>query len=85
MKKFMIVGLFYFAVVNQSLSIAFAASPPKEMMTEVINTSVGSSYGKFEELVDCVKDMGNNISWEEIKNGWIMKTQNTDVMTKKNK
>jgi hypothetical protein len=83
MKKFMIIGLVYFAVVNQSLPIAFAASPPKEMMTEVINTPVGISYGKFGELVDCVKGMGNNVKWEKINNGWIMKTQNTDVMTKK--
>ena len=82
MKKFMIVGLFYFSVVNQSLSIAFAASPPKEMMKEIINTSVGASYGELGELVDCVKGMGNNINWEKIDNGWIMKTQNADVMTK---
>lgn len=83
MKKYSIICLVYFAIVNQSLPIVFAASPPKEMMAEVINTSVGASYGELGELVDCVKGMGNNVNWEKIKNGWIMKTQNTDVMTKK--
>ena len=80
MKKIVIVGLVYFAL---SGTIVLAASPPKEMMTEVINTSLGASYGEFGELVDCVKGMGNKLSWEKITNGWIMKTQNTDVMTKK--
>ncbi|MEI7816616.1 MAG: hypothetical protein WCI45_05415 [Desulfuromonadales bacterium] len=80
MKKFVIVGLVCFAL---SVATAFAAEPPQQMMTEVINTSLGASYGEFGELVDCVKGMGNKLSWEKITNGWIMKTQNTDVMTKK--
>lgn len=64
---------------------SFAAEPPKEMMREVINTYVGNlvSYGEFGELVDCVKGMGNKVSWEKVNNGWIMNTKNTDVMTKK--
>ena len=82
MKKFVIVGLVCFAL---SVATAFAAEPPKQMMTEVIHTYVGNlaSYGEFGELIDCVKEMGNKVSWEKVNNGWIMNTKNTDVMTKK--
>lgn len=85
MKKFIIVGLVCLAVISQSLSIALAAEPPKQMMNEVIHTYVGNltSYGEIGELVDCVKEMGNKVSWEKVNNGWIMNTKNTDVMTKK--
>lgn len=82
MKKFVIVGLVYLVL---SVATAFAAEPPKQMMTEVIHTYVGNlaSYGEFGELIDCVKEMGNKVSWEKVNNGWIMNTKNTDVMTKK--
>jgi len=86
MKKLMIIGLVCFAVISQSLSMTFAAEPPKEMMSEVINTFFNgslTSYGEFGEFVDCVKKMGNKVSWEKINSGWIMNSKNTDVMTKK--
>ncbi|WP_289058476.1 hypothetical protein [uncultured Mesotoga sp.] len=82
MKKIVIVVLVYFTL---SVATALAAEPPKQMMNEIIHTYVGNlaSYGEFGELVDCVKEMGNKVSWEKVNNGWIMNTKNTDVMTKK--
>lgn len=82
MKKIVIACLALLAV---SGTMSFAAEPPKEMMREVVHTYVGNltSYGEFGELVDCVKEMGNKVSWEKIDKGWIMNTKNTDVMTKK--
>lgn len=82
MKKIILSCLVLFAI---SVTMSFAAEPPKEMMREVVHTYVGNlaSYGEFGELVDCVKGMGNKVTWEKINNGWIMNTKNTDVLTKK--
>ena len=82
MKRILMVCLVCLTI---SGTLSFAAEPPKEMMSEVIHTYVGNltSYGEFGELVGCVKEMGNKVSWEKVNNGWIMNTKNTDVMTKK--
>lgn len=82
MKKIIMACLLHLTILG---TMSLAAEPPKEMMREVIHTYVGdlTSYGEFGELVDCVKEMGNKVSWEKIDKGWIMNTKNTDVMTKK--
>ena len=55
-------------------TLLFAAEPPKEMMSEVVHTYVGNltSYGEFGELLGCVKEMRNKVSWEKIDKGWIL-------------
>jgi hypothetical protein len=66
-------------------NVSIAASPPKGFFGEKINTKVDNrmSWGEVGELVQCLKEGGNSISWVSAGSSWIMHSKNTDKLTKK--
>lgn len=81
MKLKLLATLFFIAFT----SLSIAATPPKAFLSENICTYEGNhrGWGEVGELVQCLQEYGNSLSWEKTSNGWILSAKKVDKLTGK--